>query len=71
MLSTKKEDIHKITRISVCSITTLILWVFLPKISTMQGLLLNFMGFLTVPTLSTEEHKTIYFILNAVKKFFK
>lgn len=31
MLSTKKEDIHKITRISVCSITTLILWVFFAK----------------------------------------
>lgn len=68
MLSTKKEHIHKITRISVGPITTPVLF-FAYKYQQCRGCSwTSLLEFLTVSTLSTVEYKK-QFILNAVKKF--
>ena len=67
MLSTKKQDIHKNYK-NFCMFNYYTYFMFFCKLSTMQGLLLNFMRFLIVPTLFTVEYIKQY-TLNAVKIF--
>lgn len=72
MLSNKKEQIHKILRISVCTITTPILCYFVCEYQ--QGRVCScssLMGFFIVIYIIFYKYKTIYFTLNATKTIFQ